>query len=85
MREALTNIRKHAGAREVTVKPCYRHRDPRSATTVAASTRRNTREGCHGLIGMRERAQRCGGRLRVVSTPGKGIEAEKPQRTEEAS
>lgn len=86
VREALTNIRKHAGAREVLVKLTA------DATAIRLSIRddgrgfdpKEHREGCHGLIGMRERAQRCGGRLRVVSTPGKGtnISASVPQRNE---
>jgi two-component system NarL family sensor kinase len=89
VREALNNIRKHAGAREVTVKLTA------DAAAIRLSIRddgrgfdpKEHREGCHGLIGMRERAQRCGGRLRVVSKLGTGttISVSVPQRTEGAA
>ena len=88
-REALHNIRKHAGAHEVAVRLTA------DAETIRLSIRddgrgfdpQERRAGCHGLIGMRERAQRCGGRLRVTSRPGKGttIGVAIPQQTEDAA
>lgn len=88
-REALTNIRKHAAAREVAVR----------LTADAAAVRllvrddgrgfdpQARRDGCHGLIGMRERAQRLGGRLRLASRPGRGttLSVAVPRRDEEAA
>lgn len=73
-REALHNVRKHAGAHAVAIKLVA------DATAIRLTIRddgrgfdpKERRAGCHGLIGMRERAQRCGGRLRVTSRPGKG-------------
>ena len=73
-REALHNIRKHAGAHAVVITLAA------DATAIRLAIRddgrgfdpRERRAGCHGLIGMRERAQHCGGRLRVTSRIGKG-------------
>jgi two-component system, NarL family, sensor kinase len=89
VKESLANIRKHAGAREVTVKLAA------DAAAIRLSIRddgrgfdtKQHREGCHGLIGMRERAQRCGGRMRVVSQSGKGttVSVSVPGRTEGAA
>lgn len=94
-KEALANVRKHAGAHEVTIKLTA------DAATIRLAIRDDgrgfdpqahpgTRDGAHaghGLTGMRERAQRCGGRLRVTSRPGKGttLGIAIPQRGEEAS
>ncbi len=73
-KEALMNILKHAQAHEVTLRLVA------DDTTIRLAIRDDgrgfdpqaSREGCHGLIGMRERALRSGGRLRVTSRPGKG-------------
>jgi two-component system, NarL family, sensor kinase len=72
--EALTNVRRHARATEVVVTLRTKRRsaslsirdDGRGFSRRAAPDRRL------GLIGMRERAQGLGGRLRVRSAPGRG-------------
>ena len=73
-KEALMNILKHAQAQEVTITLIA---DTASIRLAIRDDGRGfdpqaSRAGCHGLIGMRERALRCGGRLRVASRPGRG-------------
>lgn len=74
--EALTNVRKHAGATTVTL-------------TVATTPTRLTltiqddgqgfnpksvrTERCHGLQGIRERARLLGGRMKLESAPSEGV------------
>jgi len=78
LQEALSNVRKHAGAAGVTLEmqrgPVYRFRvrddgcgfDPRHADDGS---------GTHvGLSIMRERAHRIGGEFKVASRPGEGAE-----------
>jgi two-component system, NarL family, nitrate/nitrite sensor histidine kinase NarX len=76
VQEALSNVRKHAGAREVEVDlqrgPVYRFRvrdDGRGFETDAEGPDTQV-----GLRIMRERAQRIGGRLTVQSRPAGGTE-----------
>jgi two-component system NarL family sensor kinase len=72
--QAVANIRAHARAHEVMVTL------RRRGHTVSLSIRDDGRgfdpsavgPGCHGLVGMRERAALVGGRLRVRSRPGGG-------------
>jgi len=72
--EALTNVRKHAQAREVTVTLSAK------AGNVTLAVRDDgkgfdtwlARGDSHGILGMRERAKLLGGKLRVVSPPGRG-------------
>jgi two-component system NarL family sensor kinase len=74
--EALTNVRKHAHAREVELALRRRGR------VISLSVRDNgngfsqrpgaRRPDSHGLVGMRERAKLLGGRLQVSSAAGKG-------------
>jgi len=72
--EALTNVRRHAHAREVEV--ALRKR----GSTLTLSVRDDGRgfsphtraDGTHGIVGMRERAKLLGGRLQVSSAPGRG-------------
>jgi two-component system NarL family sensor kinase len=73
--EALTNVRKHAHATEVTV--ALRHDPDRVGLTIHDDGRglANAAEdapGGFGLTGMRERARLLGGSLRVLSPPGGG-------------
>jgi signal transduction histidine kinase len=77
--EALANAVKHAHARTVDVELRYapdslalrvrddgRGFDPESLSPAGS--------GHYGLIGMRERAERIGGRLTLNSRPGEGTE-----------
>ena len=76
LQEALTNVARHAEARAVRV--CLAYRNGRVLLVVqddgkgildgdlAAS------KGSLGLLGMKERAQACGGKLQIWGEPGKG-------------
>src|SRR6202011_920654 len=74
--EALTNVRKHAHAREVEV--ALRKRGSTLTLSVRDDGRGFSPRGLradglnHGVLGMRERAKLLGGRLQVSSAPGKG-------------
>jgi len=81
--EALSNVRKHAGASHVDIK--VKSVDNHFEVSIAD-------DGCgfdalayyqggmqtrgHGLAVMRERAESIGGKLRVLSMPGKGTEVQ---------
>ncbi|TDD37522.1 hypothetical protein E1287_08065 [Actinomadura sp. KC06] len=79
VREALANVERHADARHVLVV-----RDTAASTLLVRDDGRGfvppegdrldllARDGHYGLIGMRERAHRIGGRLTVDATPGQG-------------
>ncbi len=76
--EALTNVRRHAAATEVTITLRVDTRtiglairDDGAGCAVAAAGRERA-ESRFGLVGMRERARLLGGQLRVVSRPGHG-------------
>jgi signal transduction histidine kinase len=81
--EALANIRKHARASRVTIniKRTNGHYDINIADdgqgfdSLAYYYQEEEIPG-HGLAVMRERAESVGGRLRVISTPGKGAEVQ---------
>jgi ligand-binding sensor domain-containing protein/signal transduction histidine kinase len=77
--EALANAVRHGQAREIAIKLAFAARsvallvkdaglgfDPGSVVSE--------RDGHFGLMGIRERAQRLGGRLRLESAPGRGTE-----------
>ncbi len=72
--EAFTNIRKHAQAREVTVR--LQSSGTRARLRVEDDgrgfTRVTPRRAGFGLIGMRERAKLLGGNIRIGSRPGGG-------------
>jgi two-component system NarL family sensor kinase len=74
--EALTNVRKHAHAREVEL--ALRKRGGTLTLSVrddgrGFSPRKLRSDGLsHGVVGMRERAKLLGGRLQISSAPGKG-------------
>jgi NarL family two-component system sensor histidine kinase YdfH len=74
--EGLTNIARHAQARQVWLTLCQetqeitlRVRDDGIGFDPATATRGN---GHYGLIGLRERAQLAGGALDIASAPGAG-------------
>jgi PAS domain S-box-containing protein len=76
IQEALTNVARHAGVREVSVRLCRDHDrlklevedEGRGFDTAAVLND----DRSSGLSGMRERAVLLGGHLSVVSTPGIG-------------
>lgn len=78
--EALRNAAQHSGAALVEALVSYQ----RSGLTVIvqddgkgiepALVNSGSREGHYGLVGMRERAERMGGRLTVRSRGGAGVE-----------
>lgn len=78
VQEALTNVRKHAQARRVEIR--FEPSDGSGATVTIADDGRGFdvagvegARGMHfGLLTMRERAESIGGRLSVVSEPGRG-------------
>src|ERR1700678_641383 len=79
--EAVTNIVKHAGATSVWIKL---HTEAKRLYLRVADNGRgfeqrgafSSQDGHFGLIGMRERAERLGGELTLVSHPGKGTQVE---------
>jgi signal transduction histidine kinase len=80
--EALTNVAKHAQAREVVVE--LEQRDDRVVLTVTddgtgfdfpAMRRDPTKTGV-GLVDMRERAEALGGRIWVECEPGRGTQVQ---------
>jgi two-component system NarL family sensor kinase len=72
--EALTNIRRHAGAREAAIDLRAGRRNVRLSVhdDGRGFDPHSVGEGHHGIVGMRERARLAGGRLRVQSAPGRG-------------
>ncbi|SDT49783.1 sensor histidine kinase [Jiangella sp. DSM 45060] len=74
--EALTNVRKHAGARRVIVALRFRSGPPGAATVAVVDDGRGFRPGAahdgYGLRGMRARVEQVGGLLEVVSAPDAG-------------
>jgi signal transduction histidine kinase len=73
--EALANVRKHAGARQVRVRLCY------AGTTVRLTVTDDGKgfdpggtNGGYGLTGMRDRVSQVGGTVEVASVPGRGTE-----------
>jgi signal transduction histidine kinase len=81
--EALSNVRKHSGAHHVDIK--VRSVDNHFEVSIAddgcgfdsmAYYQGGMQTGGHGLAVMRERAESIGGKLRVLSLPGKGTEVQ---------
>ena len=80
-REALVNAFRHSGATRIEVGVECGRRQLRvlvrdDGAGIDADVLRAGRDGHWGLSGMRERAERIGGRLRVWSRPGAGTEVE---------
>jgi signal transduction histidine kinase/ligand-binding sensor domain-containing protein len=79
--EAVTNVVKHAGAKRIRIKL---HMEPRELYLRIKDDGKGFEQdgvfaalaGHFGLIGMRERAERLGGELRLASHPGEGTEVE---------
>jgi signal transduction histidine kinase/ligand-binding sensor domain-containing protein len=79
--EAVTNVLKHAGAKRIWIKL---HMEARKLYLRIKDDGRGFEQdgvfaalgGHFGLIGMRERAERLGGEMRLVSQPGEGTEVE---------
>jgi signal transduction histidine kinase len=78
VQETLTNVLKHANARQVTIDIAVQNGQVRVTISddghgFEPTTVRQNREGRGlGLLGMRERAELLGGRLDVTSRPGVG-------------
>ena len=74
VREAVTNVVKHADARTVLVVLAFRSRGCRISVTDDGKgfVTDGHADGHFGLIGMHERASGCGGSLRVDSVAGRG-------------
>ena len=72
VREALTNVRRHSQSTICRVRMAFAARP--FLIEVSDEGRGFAKEGAagYGLMGMRERAAGIGGRLEVVSTPGRG-------------
>jgi signal transduction histidine kinase len=75
VQEALTNVRKHAGACRVTISAC--ERDGEAILEVRDNGRGFTPEETqptsqYGLRSMRERAESIGADFQIISTPGSG-------------
>lgn len=72
VREALTNVRRHSGSTICRVRMAFAARP--FLVEVSDEGRGFADQGTagYGLMGMRERAAGIGGRLEVVSTPGRG-------------
>src|SRR5262249_26491282 len=78
-REALLNAFCHSGAKRVEFELEYADRELQmrirdNGTGIDPHVLRNGREGHWGLAGMRERADRIGGFLKISSTQGNGTE-----------
>lgn len=79
VQEAVTNIVRHAGASKVDVKITLAQkqleieiRDDGRGFDPAAAQRNAGQGNSFGVLGMRERAQLCGGDLWIESAPGQG-------------
>ncbi|WP_207061333.1 response regulator [Motiliproteus sp. SC1-56] len=72
--EALTNVARHAGAKEIRAALTLTH--GRAALSVhddgSGFDPARVSPASHGLLGMRERLHQCGGKLTIESAPGRG-------------
>lgn len=81
VQEALTNITRHAAARNVEIDlqreaeaMVLRVRDDGCGFDIAAAHARALDGGSLGVLGMQERAMLVGGQLDIISAPGQGSE-----------
>jgi signal transduction histidine kinase len=72
VREALTNVRRHSGSAICRVRMAFAARPFLIEVSDEGRGFAPTESIGYGLMGMRERAAGIGGRLEVVSTPGRG-------------
>jgi signal transduction histidine kinase len=80
-REALANAFRHSGASEIEVELEYAADQLRvlvrdNGCGISSETLQSARDGHWGLSGMRERAERIGARLRILSRAAAGLEVE---------
>lgn len=83
LREAVTNIVRHAGASECSIEVSTA--SDRTQLVIADDGRGDIREEGNGLRGMRERVQELGGSLLLESTRGTRLQIELPQGAAEAT
>ena len=72
VREALTNVRRHSGATVARVRLGFAAKPFLVEVADEGKGFESPGSGGYGLVGMRERATGIGGRLEVVTTPGRG-------------
>jgi two-component system sensor histidine kinase DesK len=82
LREAVTNIVRHAGASECSIEVSTA--EDRTQMVIADDGRGDIRQEGNGLRGMRERVQELGGSLSLDSNRGTRLQIELPQFTENA-
>src|SRR5205085_8531949 len=77
--EALQNVMKHASASRVTLRLSTTHgcvqlvvEDDGRGFQTGEAGRNRSGDPAYGLVGMRERAERAGAHLQLISTPGSG-------------
>jgi signal transduction histidine kinase len=72
VREALTNVRRHSGSSICRVRMAFAAKPFLVEVSDEGRGISSAQSAGYGLVGMRERAAGVGGRLEVVSTPGRG-------------
>lgn len=72
VREALTNVRRHSGATMCRVRLGFAAKPFLIEVSDEGKGFEGSNVNGYGLVGMRERAAGIGGRLEVVTTPGRG-------------
>jgi signal transduction histidine kinase len=72
VREALTNVRRHSGAAMCRVRLGFAARPFLVEVSDEGKGFEGSNPSGYGLVGMRERAAGIGGRLEIVTTPGRG-------------
>lgn len=72
VREALTNVRRHSGASVCRVRLGFAAKPFLVEVSDEGKGFEGSNPNGYGLVGMRERAAGIGGRLEIVTTPGRG-------------